>query len=39
MEDSYNISPPTDGCYIFGLYLESSKWNAELKVIDEPENR
>merc|ERR1711871_926169 len=27
---------PTDGCYIYGLFLEACRWNYETHVLDDP---
>jgi len=29
------VQPPTDGCYVYGLYLEGCRWNSDLQALDE----
>lgn len=36
-EDQYLTSPPKDGVYVKGLYLEAAAWDRKAGILIEPE--
>lgn len=32
---NYEIDPPENGCYIYGLFIEGARWNPEIAGLDE----
>jgi len=36
---SVDIEQPTDGCYIYGLFLDGARWNNETELLEEARAR